>query len=134
MLTVEEIRSRRPREVVVARTLAIVATLLWAPIGGYLYAQPGLVAVLLVLYVFGSFGCAKGRQAARIMVTVSVGLLYVLLMPYCWLGFTDSYTTGPEYAVIDIAAVVLAAIGLVLLYRPSSNRYFHLVTAARHSS
>ncbi|WP_158848640.1 hypothetical protein [Saccharothrix deserti] len=133
MHTVEEIRSRRPREVVIARVLSIIAALLWVPMSGYLFSQPAYIGLLLVLYVFGSFGAAKGRQAARVMVTVSLALIYFFLLPYCWLGFYDSYLNGPGYAVMDIVAVLLSATGLVLLYQPRSNRYFHLVTVARQN-
>jgi hypothetical protein len=132
MPTVEEIRARRPREVVIARILSIVAVLLWLPMTGHLYdsATTGTAAAMF-FYVFGAFGSAKGRQAARIMATVALLVLYLFLLPYCWLGFQDPYPNGPGYAVMDIVAVAISAVALGLLYRPSSNRYFHLITVAR---
>jgi hypothetical protein len=133
VLSVEEIRAQRPREVVTARTLSIIATVLWAPILGYLSSMTSLGALLLFFYVFGSFGAAKGRQAARIMVTIALALTYLFLLPYCWLGFRDPYLNGPAYAVMDIVSVLMSAVGLWLLYRPRSNRYFHLITVARQA-
>ncbi|WP_027946662.1 hypothetical protein [Amycolatopsis taiwanensis] len=132
MLSVEEIRAQRPREVLTARLLSIAAAVLWAPLAGYLYyPQSGLVALSLILYVFGAFGVAKGRKAGRTLVVVTLGLTYVLLLPYCVLGFRDSYLNGPIYALMDICAVLLSATSLVLIYRPRSKRYFPLVTVAR---
>lgn len=125
--TVEEIRAARPREVVVARTLAIVAAVLWIPVLGYLYPQVG---ILLVLYVFGAFGAAKGRQAGRVMATLALAILLLALVPYCRQGFTDQYPSGSAYAVMDIVAVLLAVTGLVLQYLPPSGRYVHLVSVA----
>jgi hypothetical protein len=133
VLSVEEIRAQRPREVVTARTLSIIATVLWAPILGYLSSMTYLGALLLFFYVFGSFGAAKGRQAARIMVTIALALTYLFLLPYCWLGFHGPYLNGPAYAVMDIVSVLMSAVGLWLLYRPRSNRYFHLITVARQA-
>ncbi|GLY65105.1 hypothetical protein [Amycolatopsis taiwanensis] len=132
MLSVEEFRAQRPREVLTARLLSIAAAVLWAPLAGYLYyPQSGLVALSLILYVFGAFGVAKGRKAGRTLAVVTLALTYVLLLPYCVLGFRDSYLNGPVYALTDICAVLLSATSLVLIYRPRSKRYFHLVTVAR---
>jgi hypothetical protein len=132
--TVEELRAQRPREVVIARYLAIAAAVLWMPIAGYLFSQPGLVGLVLIGYVFGAFGVVKGRQAGRIVVTVAVALAWILLLPYCWLGFSDEYLNGPGYAVMDILAVLLSLAGLVLSYQPACNRYVHLVTVARRGA
>lgn len=134
MPSVEEIRAHRPRDVVTARTLSIIAVVLWAPIVGYFFeAGAALPGLAVFFYVFGSFGAAKGRQAARIMATTALVVIYVLLLPYCWLGFRDSYPSGTAYAVMDIVAVLVSAIALGLLYRPGSNRYFYLITAARRA-
>jgi hypothetical protein len=130
---VEEIRANRPPEVGVARVLLIIAVLLWIPIVGVLYTSStvGLVGILMFLVVFGSFGAVKGRQAGRVMATVAVALTYLFLLPYAWLGFSDPYLNGPAYAVMDLVAVVLSAVALGFLYAPNSNRYVHMVTAAR---
>jgi hypothetical protein len=132
--SVEQIRAQRPREVATARILSIITVVLWIPIAGHLLGSgsAGFV-VAAVFYVFGSFGVVKGRQAARIMVTIALLVIYLLLLPYCWLGFQDPYLNGPGYAVMDIVAVAVSAFALALLYRPRSNRYFHLVTVARRA-
>ena len=135
MPSVEEIRAQRPREVVTARILSIIAVVLWIPIAGHALGSGSAVfAVAAVFHVFGSFGAVKGRQAARIMVTIALLVSYLLLLPYGWLGFQDPYLNGPGYAVMDLVAVVISAIALVLLYHPRSNRYFRLVTIARKAS
>jgi hypothetical protein len=128
---IDRIRAGRPRQVVTARTLAIVAAVFWVPLVGYLNGSGQITALLLVLYVVGAFGAAKGRQGARIMVTITAVLLYLLLLPYCWAGFLDSYPNGPEYAVMDIFSTFASVAGLVLVYRPISNKYFRKITAAR---
>ncbi|MGH2950222.1 MAG: hypothetical protein ACRDPC_28820 [Solirubrobacteraceae bacterium] len=135
MPSVEEIRADRPREVGVARVLLIVAVVLWFPVLGYLYTSgsTGAVALAMFFVVFGSFGAVKGRQAGRLMVTFGLALCYLFMLPYCVLGFRDSYLNGPGYAVMDIAAVLASAVALTLLYHPNSNRYVHLVTVARQA-
>lgn len=107
----------------------MVATVLWLPIIGHLYQQLALIAVFL--YVFGAFGVAKGRQAARVMATIGVGLAYLLLLPYVVVGFDDLYRTA--YVLTDLAAAVVAAFSLVQMYHRNTNRYIHLVTVARSS-
>lgn len=133
MRSLEEVRGGRPREVVVARRLAIAASVLWMPLLGYLAAEAQLSVLLLVLYVFGAFGAVKGRHAARILMTVAAALLAVLLLPYAWLGFGDPYANGPAYAVMDVVALLLAAASIVQVYLPASARYFHLVAVARRT-
>ena len=134
MPSVEEIRADRPTEVGVARVLLIIAVVLWVPVLGYLYtSSSGAVAIAMFFVVFGSFGAVKGRQAGRLMVTIALAVCYLFLLPYCWLGFRDSYLNGPGYAVMDIVAVAASAFALSLLYHPNSNRYVHLVTAARQA-
>jgi hypothetical protein len=127
--SVEEVRAGRPPEATVVRWLSIVASVLWLPIIGALYLQLAVIAVFL--YIFGAFGVAKGRQAARIMATIGVGLAYLLLLPYCFVGFDDPY--GTAYALIDIAAVGVSAFSLVQMYHRNTSRYIHLVTLARSS-
>ena len=129
MPSVEEIRAQRPPEATIVRWLAIVATVLWLPIIGHLYQQLALIAVFL--YVFGAFGVAKGRQAARVMATVGVGLAYLLLLPYLVVGFDDLYRTA--YVLTDLAAAAVAAFSLVRMYHRNTSRYIHLVTLARSS-
>ena len=85
----------------------------------------------MFLYIFGAFGVAKGRQAARIMATIGVGLAYLLLLPYCFVGFDDPYSTA--YVLIDLAAVAVSGFSLVQMYHRNTNRYIHLVTLARSS-
>jgi hypothetical protein len=132
---VEDIRARRPREVVVARLLSIIAVVLWVPIAGYVYYyQPALVTLSLILFVFGAFGAAKGRKAGRILFVVMLALTYWFVLPYCVVGFGDPSPEGPVFAAMDICAVLLAATAIVLVYRPRSNRYFHLVEAARRGA
>lgn len=135
MPSVEEIRADRPREVGVARVLLIVAVVLWFPILGYLYdsGSTGAAALAMFFVVFGSFGAVKGRQAGRLMVTIGLVLCYLFLLPYCVLGFSDTYLNGTGYAVMDIAAVSASAVALALLYRPNSNRYIRSVTVARQA-
>jgi len=131
--SLEEIRAARPQEVGVARVLLIVAVVLWVPIAGHLYpgSTSGAVSIAFFFIVFGSFGAVKGRQAGRTMATVALGLAYLFMLPYCWLGFVDPYLNGPGYALLDMASIVLSAVALVLLYQPNANRYIRRVTAAR---
>ena len=132
MLSVEELRAHRPAEPGFARVLLIVAVVLWAPIAGTIYGTgSGPMGGAMVLAVFGAFGAVKGRQAGRIMATVAIGLLYLWLGPYCWLGFDDPYPYSSVYALLDIAAVLLSVVALTQLYHPNTNRYIHLVTVAR---
>lgn len=114
-----------------ARALAIIAAVLWVPLVGYFSGSGQFATLLLVLYVAGAFGAAKGRQGARILVTISVVLLYLLLLPYCWLGFIDPYENGLEYAAMDIFSTFSSAVALMMLYRPISNKYFRKITTAR---
>jgi hypothetical protein len=127
--SVEEIRAQRPPEATIVRWLSIVATVLWLPIIGHLYQQMALIAV--VLYIFGAFGVAKGRQAARIMATIGLGITYLLLLPYLVVGFDDLYST--LYVLTDLAAAAVAAFSLVQMYHRNTSRYIHLVTVARSS-
>ena len=135
MPSVEEVRADRPSEVGRARVLLISAVVLWFPVLGYLYipSSSGAVAIAMFFVVFGAFGAVKGRQAGRLMVTIALPFCYLFLLPYCVLGFSDTYLNGPAYAVMDIAAVAASAFALSLLYHPNSNRYVHLVTAARQA-
>ena len=127
--SVEEIRAQRPPEATIVRWLSIVASVLWLPIIGALYLQVAVIAVFL--YVFGAFGVAKGRQAARVVATIGVGLAYLLLLPYLVVGFDNLYST--LYVLTDLAAAAVAAFSLVEMYHRNTNRYIHLVTAARSS-
>jgi len=133
--SVEEIRADRPLEVGVARVLLIVAVVLWVPVLGYLYTSgsTGAAALAMFFVVFGAFGAAKGRQAGRLMVTFGLPFCYLFLLPYCVLGFSDTYLNGPAYAVLDIAAVLASAVALTLLYHPNSNQYVRSVTVARQA-
>ncbi|HEY0452047.1 hypothetical protein [Actinophytocola sp.] len=133
--SVEEIRAGRPPEVGVARALLIVVVVLWVPVAGYLYDSTtvGVVVLAMFFVVFGSFGAVKGRQAGRLMTTIALAVTALFLLPYCWLGFRDSNPYGFAYALLDIAAMVLSAIAMSLLYHPNSNRYLHLVTVARQA-
>ncbi|GAB3431386.1 hypothetical protein [Actinophytocola sediminis] len=134
MPSVEEIRARRPREVVTARTLLIIAVVLWMPVAGHLADTAGLSVVSMFFCVSGAFGAARGRQAARVMAVVAVAVIYLFLLPYCVLGFRDPYPYSAAYAVIDMVAVLVSGIALTLLYRPHSNRYFDQITTARQTS
>ena len=131
--SVEEIRARRPQQAMVVRWLSIGATVLWLPVIGYLYIMGPALTLFVCLYVFGAFGVAKGRQAARIMATVGLAMVYVVLLPYCVVGFSDPYPYSTVNALIDIAAVAVSGFSLVWMYHPNTNRYVHLVTAARRS-
>lgn len=133
MSSVEEIRADRPPEPGVARALLIAAIVLWLPIAGYIYLPPsgGFMYLAMFFVIFGSFGAVKGRQAGRIMTTVALAPM-LLLLPYCWVGFEDeSNPYGTLYALIDIAAVLVAGWAVSLLYHPNTNRYVQSVTAAR---
>jgi hypothetical protein len=132
--SVEEIRARRPRQAAVVRWLALGATVLWLPVVGYLYIDMSVLALFVFLYVFGAFGVAKGRQAARVMATVGLAVVYVVLLPYCVAGFSDPYPYSTVYALIDIAAVAVSGVSLAQMYHPNTNRYVHLVTVARRPS
>ncbi|MGH3761395.1 hypothetical protein [Actinophytocola sp.] len=136
MSSVEEIRANRPPEVGVARVLLIIAVVSWLPIVLQLYGPTGgLASVAMFFAVYGSFGAVKGRQAGRLMTTIALAAAVLLMLPYCWLGFRDDENPyGFVYATVDIAAVLLAAVAVGLLYHPNSNRYVHLVTVARQAS
>lgn len=127
----QEDRIDRPKDVGTARTLSVIAGVLWLPIVGSLSIFVAGVAVLC--YVVGSFGAARGIQPARITVTAALAMSYLFLLPYCFPGFNDESLYATAYAGLDIIAVALSATSLVLLYRPSSNRYFHLTTIARRA-
>lgn len=131
MPTLDEIRAQRPREVVTARTLAIVAAVLWIPLLGY--SRSSLEIAMFVLYVVGAFGVAKGRHGALIMQTIALVVLYLGLLPYTWLGFNDPYLNGPAYAVMDMTAVLLSALGIFLAYGPSSRAFIKQVGKAMDS-
>ncbi|HEV7933466.1 MAG TPA: hypothetical protein VGP70_14305 [Actinomadura sp.] len=81
--------------------------------------------LLLLLYIVFAVRTVSGRRGTRIAVTVVAALLFFVLAPDSWLGFIDpDYPYGPEYAVMDIIAVVASWTGVVLLYTPGSNAYF----------
>lgn len=131
MLSVEEIREQRPTEATVVRWLSIAATVLWVPVIGHLYLAAGAWLISLFFYIFGAFGVAKGRQAARILTVIGLGIIYIPMLPYCVIGFSDPVPNSTAFAVIDIVAVAVSVLSLVLMFRPSTNRYIHLVTVAR---
>jgi hypothetical protein len=135
MPSVEEVRASRPQEPAVARILLIMAAVLWVPIAGRLYSDTtiGVVGLILVVMVFGSFGAVKGRRAGRIMATVAIGLANLFLLPYGALGFRDPEPYSVIYALMDLVAVILSAIALIQLFHPKTNRYIHLVTVAMRS-
>jgi hypothetical protein len=133
MPNVAEIRSQRPREVVVARALAIVATVLWIPLAGLSMPSGAVVGIAMILYVHGAFGAAKGRNGARIETTVALVVIYFFLLPYIWRGFAGDLPTGPQFATLDIVAALVAAVGIALLYVPRSNGYFRAVGLARRT-
>jgi hypothetical protein len=112
----------------------ITAVVAWVPVAGYLTVKFPVAPTLMVLCISASFGVAKGRHGARIMVTIVLAVLYVLLLPYCWLGFTDPYPSGPAYAVMDIYAVLASGTALVLMYLPTTDSYIRQVTAARRAN
>jgi hypothetical protein len=130
MPNVEEVRASRPQEPAVARILLIMAAVLWAPIAGRLYSDTtiGVVGLILVLMVFGSFGAVKGRRAGRIMATVAIVLANLFLLPYGALGFADPEPYSVIYALMDMVAVLLSVIALFQLYHPKTSRYVHRVT------
>lgn len=132
MPSVEELRANRPTEPGFARVLLIIAVVLWLPVAGNVYySGAGLVAVALVLVVFGAFGAVKGRQAGRIMTTIALGVTYAFMAPYCLYGFRDDTNPyGAVYAMIDIIAVLLSVAALTQLYHSNTNRYVHMVTLA----
>lgn len=105
--------------------------MLWVPVLGHLNITLG--GAFLVLYVFGAFGVAKGRQAGRILATIGLGLAYLPLLPYSVLGFGDDALNSTAYALIDLAGIVISVISLAQMYHPRTSRYIHLVTVARSS-
>ncbi len=131
METVEELRSNRPTEVVAARWTAVVAVVLWVPVSRNILVAPTLAICLMFLFVFGAFGVVKGREAGRVMAAVAAVLLSVLFLPFCWTVLVrggDGYSIG--YALLALAAVLLAGGSVWLMYRPRANRYVHLVGVA----
>lgn len=131
METVEELRSNRPTEVVAARWTAVVAVVLWVPVSRNILVAPTLAICLMFLFVFGAFGVVKGREAGRVMAAVAAVLLSVLFLPFCWTVLAhggDGYSIG--YALLALAAVLLAGGSVWLMYRPRANRYVHLVGVA----
>jgi hypothetical protein len=133
MPNVAEIRSQRPWEVVAARALAIVATVLWIPVAGLSMPNGAVVGIAMIVYLHGSFGAAKGRNGARIETTIALVVIYFFLLPYIWLGFAGALPTGPGFATLDIVAASVAAVGIALLYVPPSNGYFRAVGLARRT-
>lgn len=129
MSSVEEIRERRPPEATVVRWLAIFAVVVWLPVAARLNLQ--LVALAMFFYVFGAFGVAKGRQAGRVMATIAVGVIYLFVLPYCLVGFSDPAPGGTFYAVLAIVGAVASIFGLTQMYHSHTSLYIHLVTAAR---
>jgi hypothetical protein len=122
-------RTGRPREVVIARAFAIIATVLWAPLARYLGYTIQFGGPLVLCYAIAACIAVKGRPGARIVTTIASGLIFFVLLPYCWRGFHDPYLNGPGYAVMDILATLAAVTALVLLYHPNSNRYFRQSSA-----
>ncbi|WP_145743283.1 hypothetical protein [Saccharopolyspora dendranthemae] len=129
--SVEQIRVHKPRQSVVSLVLLITALLAWVPVAGYFVPAAGL---LMVLCISAAIGVAKGRHAARVMVTIVLAVLYLLLLPYCWLGFTDPHPSGPAYALMDVYAVLASGTALLLMYLPATDSYIRRVTAARKAS
>lgn len=113
--------------------LTIVAVVLWLPIVGYLYPTDtaGLPLLAMLGCLWGAFGVAKGRQAARIMVTISLGIAYLFVLPACWISLGDPTTGAPALAIVDVVSILLSVYVLILMFRPDSNRYVHLITVAR---
>jgi hypothetical protein len=79
--SVEEIRARRPREVVRARALAIAAGVLWTPLMGHLSGPGSGAGLLLVVFVTGAVGSAMGRRGGRVMMSLALPPLYLILLP-----------------------------------------------------
>lgn len=133
MLSVEEIRADRPIEVLRARMLTIVVVVLWLPVVGYLYPTDTAGLPLLAMFgcLWGAFGVAKGRQAARIMATISLGIACLFVLPACWISLGDPTAGAPALAIVDVVSILLSVYVLVLMFRPDSNRYVHLITVAR---
>lgn len=107
----------------IALALFVLSAIAWVPIAGHLTGVTPLAALLLVLYVVFAVRARRELPRARTVVTVLAVLLYVLLVPYAWQGFTDPANMyGAEYAVLDIVALAASATGLALLYLPGRER------------
>jgi hypothetical protein len=100
------------------------------------YAAYPLLAVL-GLYLLFAFQARNGRSSARTGAPIMTALVFLVMTPYCWLGFTDAYDVfgpegeeyGPVYAVLTMAALATAVPALVLIYLPASSAYFRYVRA-----
>lgn len=131
MSSVEELRERRPPEATVVRWLAIFAVVVWLPVVAHLFQQ--FAGVAMVFYVFGAFGVAKGRQAGRILTLITLAVIYLPVLPYCFLGFTDPAPGGTVYAVLAIVGTIASIFGLTQMFHANTNEYIRQVTLARSS-
>jgi hypothetical protein len=102
------------------------------------YATYGYLAVL-GLYLLFAFQARSGRSSARIGAPIMTVLVFLVMTPYCWLGYTDAYDVfgpegeeyGPAYAVLTMVALAISVAALVLIYLPASNAYFRYVRVSR---
>ncbi len=102
------------------------------------YATYYYMAVL-GLYLLFAFRARSGRSSARIGAPIMTALVFFMMTPYCWLGFTDAYDVfgpegekfGPVYAVQAIVALAVSVPALVLVYFPASNAYFRNAWVSR---
>jgi hypothetical protein len=73
--------------------------------------------ILLGLYALVAFPVRKGKNWARILGTVFAAISLFGL-------FSGPFALGPVYGIIQILAILLGAVGIVLLYLPANSPYF----------
>lgn len=89
-------------------------------------ANPGLPALLALVFLVATVLAARGRRRARIVAAAAGGLLLLVMAPYWIHGFNDEDNQyGGEYAVIDMVAAALCVLGVVLLHRQDNPTEGH---------
>ncbi|WP_028849684.1 hypothetical protein [Thermocrispum municipale] len=136
MSSVEELRANRPAQAAQARICAVIAAVLWVPvIGGLVVPETpdsyaGLPAIAAVLHAWGSFGVVKGRQSGRVVCVVTAVVLWVMVLPYSWIGMSSDDTYASVYAVLDLVAVALSVAGIALQFSRPVTEYVNAVSHA----
>lgn len=135
MLSVAEARETCPHEAYRARFSGIVGAVLGAVSIAWItvYEFPGLVTagmvgvVLMFLAIAGARGVVRGRRTARALGAGALGTVGALAVPFVVLGWEGQRVA----AVMGAIGVVVAAYALVLMFRPATGKYIHLVEIAR---